>query len=145
MRQNTTMIIAGLFGTLYILFGVIMAVSGLQPDVAGMTGAYGIPPDIIGGLVLCVVGAVYLSALQRLVKRTGSGYAYLYVAMALSVIFGTVALLSLSAQGADVVLFGDREPWDPVQLVVPMIYLAILPASCLYYWGRRFIGDPSGD
>jgi hypothetical protein len=145
MASNTKSLFAGIFGILYILFGATEMISGLIPGIAGLTAPFLIPADIIGGLVLCVVGAVYLSALQRFTTGSGNGAAYLYVAMALSVIFGTVALLSLVAQGTDIHLFGDGEPWSPVALLVPMAYLAILPAAGLSRWGQSFAGDLLGD
>ncbi|HII97699.1 MAG TPA: hypothetical protein HA272_00170 [Methanoregula sp.] len=144
MASLTKNLFSGLFGILYLIFGVTETLAGLVPGIADLTTPFMIPADIIGGLVLCVVGAVYLAALQRFTAGSGNGSAYLYVAMALSVIFGIVALLSLAAQGTDIILFGN-EPWSPVALLVPMVYLAILPAAALSRWGRRFIGDLMGD
>lgn len=144
MAPNIKYLIAALFGILYLVFGVTELISALVPAIANLTAAVMIPADIIGGLVLCVVGAVYLAALQRFTTGSGTGPAYLYVAMALSAIFGAVALLSLAAQGTDLILFGD-EPWSPVTLLVPMVYLAIVPALGLSRWGRRFTGDLSGE
>lgn len=145
MKTNGKLIFTGLFGILYILFGITEILSGLIPGIADLTAAFLVPADIIGGLVLCVVGAIYFSALQRLAAGTGNGHAYLYVGMALSVIFGIVAFLSIAAQGADLVLFGDGEPWDPLSLLMPMAYLAILPAIALSRWGHRFTGDLIGE
>ena len=143
MVSLTKRIVAGIFGILYLTFGMTETLSGLVPWIADRAAAYLVPADIIGGLVLCIVGAVYLSALHRFVNGSGSGQAYLYVAMALSVIFGTVALLSRGALGADLLLFGDGEPWSPLALLVPMVWLAVLPAAGLSIWGRRFTGNPA--
>ena len=144
MTSNTKYMVAALFGILYLVFGITETLSGLVPGIADLTAPFMIPADIIGGLVLCVVGAVYLAALQRFTAGSGNGAAYLYVAMALSVIFGAVALLSLAAQGTDLILFGD-EPWSPLSLLVPMVWLAILPAAALSRWGRRFTGGLAGE
>lgn len=144
MAPDTKYLFAALFGILYLVFGVTELISALVPGIADLTTPFQVPADIIGGLALCVVAAVYLSALQRFTTGSGNGPAYLYVAMALSTIFGAVALLSLTAQGTDLILFGD-ESWNPVALLVPMVYLAIVPALGLSRWGRRFTGDLAGD
>ena len=145
MAPYTKYMFAATFGILYLIFGITETLSGLVPAITDITALFLIPADIIGGLVLCVVGAVYLFALQRFVTAAGNGSAYLYVAMALSVIFGTVAVLSLAAQGTDLALFGDGEPWSPVTLLVPMVWLGVMPAAALSRWGQRFIGDLMGD
>ncbi len=145
MASLTKPIFAGIFGILYLTFGVTETLSGLVPSITDQTAAIMVPADIIGGLVLCVVAAVYLAALYRFETGTGSGQAYLYVAMALSVIFGTVALLSRGAQGADLILFGDEEPWSPIALFVPMVWLAILPATGIVVWKGRFSGNLVGE
>lgn len=144
MASTTKHLVAAIFGILYLIAGITETLSGLSWGIADLTAPFLIPADIIGGLVLCVVGAVYLSALQRFSTGSGNGAAYLYVAMALSVIFGTVAILSLGAQGLDLLLFGD-EPWNPAALLVPMVYLAIVPALGLSRWGKRFSGDLTGE
>ncbi len=144
MASLTKNLFAGLFGILYLIFGVTELIAALVPGFADLAAAFLVPADIIGGLVLCVVGAVYLAALQRFTAGSGNGAAYLYVAMALSVIFGTVAVLSITAQGTDLILFSD-ESWSPITLLVPMVYLAILPAAALSRWGRRFTGELAGE
>ncbi len=135
---------AAVFGILYLLSGIVMILSAAIPYLAELTGPYLIPADPAAGFVLCVVGLVFLFACRRLAQGTANGHAFLYVGMALALIFGIVALLSLLAQGAEIVIFGDGEPWDPVQLLVPMVYLALVPAIGLYAWGREFISDLTG-
>jgi len=51
----------------------------------------------------------------------------------------------VKGEGADVLLFGEGEAWSPLQLAVPMPYLAIVPAVGLSFWGRKFTGDLAGD
>lgn len=144
MAVNAKVLFAGLFGILYLIAGITETLFGLIPEIAHLTAPVQVPADIIGGLVLIVVGAVYFAALQRFTTGSGNGTAYLYVAMALSVIFGTVAFLSLAAQGTDLILFGD-EPWSPLSLLVPMVWLAIVPAAGFSCWGQRFMGDLAGE
>jgi len=144
MTSSLKTTFSAIFGTLYWLSGLTMIISALVPALAESAGQFMIPADPAAGFVLCVVGTVFLFAYQRLTAGTGNGQAYLYVAMGLSLVFGIVALLSVLAVGADLVLFGDDESWDPVQILVPMVWLAILPAIGLYTWGRVFVGNLTG-
>jgi hypothetical protein len=135
---------AAVFGILYLLFGIGMILSAAVPYLAGFTGPYHLPADPAAGFVLCVVGMVFLFACRRLATDSANGYAFLYVGMALALIFGIVALLSLLAQGAEILVFGNGEPWDPLLMVVPMLYLAVVPTLGLYTWGRSFMSNLSG-
>jgi hypothetical protein len=144
MAAIEKVLFAAVFGVVYLLTGIVMIVSALVLPLADLAGTYLIPADPAAGFVLCVVGLVFLFACRSLSAGTGTGTAFLYVGMALALLFGIVALLSLMAQGAEIVIFGDGEPWDPVQLLVPMVYLALVPAIGLYAWGREFISDLTG-
>ncbi|PKG32435.1 hypothetical protein [Methanoregula sp.] len=135
---------AAVFGILYWLFGLTMILSALVPVLAEPAGQFMISADPAAGFVLCVVGTVFLFACRRLGADTAGGQAFLYVALGLALIFGIVALFSLLAVGADLVLFGDGEPWDPARVLGPMVWLALFPAAGLYAWGREFIGNLTG-
>jgi len=136
---------AALFGVLYLLSGCLMIASAGVPALAGMTAPYLIPADPAGGFVLCVVGAVFLFAWRELARGVAEGPAFLYTGMALSGIFGLVALLSCGAQGLQVLLFPDgEETWTWLRLVVPMLYLALVPTAGLLTWGRAFLNDLVG-
>lgn len=143
MTSTLKTVFSAIFGTLYWLFGLTMILSALVPALAEPAGQLMIPADPAAGFVLCVVGTVFLFAYRRLAAGTGNGQAYLYVAMGLSLVFGIVALLSILAVGADLVFFGG-EPWDPAQVLVPMVWLALFPAAGLYAWGREFVGNLTG-
>jgi hypothetical protein len=130
---------AGIFGILYFIFGITMAVSVIVPGIGGITEPFMIPADIIAGCVLCVVGAVYLSALCHFMRESGNGPAFLDVATMLSVIFGAVALLSRGTQGLDLLIFKEAA-WSPLSLLVPMVWLAILPGAVLLWQRQNFTG-----
>ncbi len=144
MASTTRTAFAVVFGILYWIFGISMIVSALIPGLGDLIGQYMIPTDPAAGFVLCVVGTVFLFAYRKLAGGTTNSQAFLFVGMGLSLVFGIVALLSLLAAGANLVLFGDGEPWNPVQVLVPMVWLALLPTIGLYVWGREFIGDLTG-
>jgi hypothetical protein len=144
MTSTVKLLFAALSGILYIAAGLAMIASALVPAVAELTAPIIIPPDPVGGFVLCVIGTVFIFAFRSLSAASSDGHAFLYVGMTLAVIFGTVALLSRGAQGVEVLIFGKGESWDPLQLAVPMLWLALLPAFGLFTWGRAFVNDLTG-
>jgi hypothetical protein len=145
MTFTSKLLFAAVFGLLYIAAGLTMIASALLPTVAKITSGIIIPPDPVGGFVLCVIGMVFIFAFCSLAAASADGHAFLYVGMALAVIFGTVALLSRGAQGVEILVFSEGEAWDPVQLVAPMLWLALIPAIGLATWGRVFVNDLAGE
>lgn len=144
MASFGKIIFAASFGILYLVFGIAMIASAAIPTLAELTGLYRIPTDPAGGFVLCVIGAVYVFACRELARTSADGPAFLIIGMILSVVFGMVALVSLGAQGIEVMIFGKGETWDPALLVVPMLYLAFGALAGLPAWGRAFLADLAG-
>ena len=144
MASKEKMIFAALFGILYMVLGIAMIASAAIPAIAELTGAYRIPAEPAGGFVLCVIGAVFVFACHELARNSADGPAFLIIGMVLSVVFGLVALISLGAQGIEVMIFGEGESWDPALLIVPMLYLAFGPVAGLFVWGRSFLADLAG-
>jgi len=145
MVFNAKTLVAALSRILYLIFGITMITSAAIPALAELTGPYLVPADPAGGFVLCVIGTVFLFACRELVAGSADGTAFLYTGMALSGIFGAVALISLGAEGIEVLLFSEgEESWAPIQLVVPMLYLALVPVAGLITWGRAFLSDLAG-
>lgn len=143
MTSTAKLLFAALLGILYIAAGLAMIASVLPP-VAELTSPFIIPSDPVGGFVLCVIGTVFIFAYRSLAAAASDGHAFLNVGMALAVIFGIVALLSRGAQGIEVLVFGEGETWNLIQLAVPMLWLALLPALGLLTWGRAFVNDLTG-
>ena len=138
------MAFTALFGILYLVFGIAMIVSVVIPAFGGLTGPAGIPSDPAGGFVLCVIGSIFLLAGRGISRTSAEGQAFLCVGMVLSTVFAVVALLSLGAQGIEIMIFEGGENWDPIRLLVPMLYLGIGPAAGLFVWGRAFLSDLAG-
>ncbi|MFA4861447.1 hypothetical protein [Methanoregula sp.] len=143
MAYSGKRIFAAVFGILYLAFGSVM-IGSVIPALDGLTGQAGIPSDPAAGFVLCVIGAVFLFAYRELSRTSADGPAFLIIGMVLSVVFAAVALLSLGVQGTGILLFGEGETWDPIRLLVPMLYLGIGPAAGLFVWGRAFLSDLAG-
>jgi len=144
MASRGKIIFAALFGILYPVFGLTMIASAVIPVLADLTGPYSIPADPAGGFVLCVIGAVFLFAVRELARASADGPAFLCIGMFLSVVFAAVAFISLGAQGIEIMIFGEGGTWDPLQLAVPMLYLAFGSLAGLSVWGRAFLSDLSG-
>jgi len=135
-------IFSWLVGFLYCLFGTLQILSALVPGVAGILAPYLISSDIVSGLVLWVIGAVFIVGAQEIHARIAGGEAFLYVGMLLSVAFGLIMLLDLGAVGIDTIFFGEaKATWSVSQMIVPMLYLAVFSLIGFAAWGRGFIAD----
>ncbi|MDP3564481.1 MAG: hypothetical protein Q8R70_08325 [Methanoregula sp.] len=144
MTSHVHINFAALYGNLYQDFVIAMIASAAIPTLAELIGAYRIPSDPAGGFVLCVIGAVFVFACRELARSSADGPAFLIIGMVLSVVFGIVALVSLGAQGIEIMIFGEGEIWDPALLIVPMLYLAFGSVAGLPAWGRAFLADLAG-
>jgi len=142
MTHSQKVIFSWIAGLLYGLFGVLQILSAIVPGLAGLLAPVFIPTDIASGFVLCVIGAVFIVGAQEIHARIAGGEAFLYVGMLLSVAFGLIMLLDLGAQGVDTALFGvEGSSWSLTQMIVPMLYLALLSLAGFAAWGRSFIRD----
>lgn len=84
-----------------------------------------IPHDIFGGVVLLVIGGVYLSSMRPLWEGQHEGLAGLLVGTSLALIFGTLYLLVMGANWLSYLL-GDLEEWRPLADFRPEIWLGPL-------------------
>jgi len=142
MPASAKVIFSWIVGLLYCLFGILQILSVIVPGLAGVLAPFLIPSDIASGFVLCVIGAVFIVGAQEIHARIAGGEAFLYVGMLLSVAFGLIMLLDLGAQGVDTILFGgEGASWSLTQMVVPLLYLALLSLAGFAAWGRSFIRD----
>ena len=106
-------------GSIYILTGIIYILSGL-----GFIISLPASNDIIGSIMLLIVGGVYIVGIQYLIDQRREGYAFTIVATALAtvlfvlhtIVFGTNALGSLL--GLD-----DWIEWVPLDSLSPGIWL----------------------
>jgi len=136
------MIFSWIIGLLYCLFGILQILSAIVTDLARVFSPFLIPSDIASGFVLCVIGAVFIAGAREMNARTVGGEAFLYVGMLLSVAFGLIMFLNLGAQGINTILFGGvGSSWSVMQMIVPMLYLAIPSLAGFAVWGHGFLQD----
>ena len=129
-----------LWGTLYLSIGSLQVLKGakLLPDDFMSTNL--IPPEIAGGPVLAVVGAIYLYGTIEFSKNSFEGKAYAYVGIILSILFGILYFLTFTANIINAwVLFAEGfEEWTPLVDFKPALYLGLLSLAIYAGWEKRF-------
>jgi hypothetical protein len=129
-----------LWGMLYLSIGSLQVLKGakLLPDDFLSTNL--IPPEIAGGLVLAVVGAIYLYGTIEFSKNSFEGKAYAYVGIILSILFGILYFLTFTADIINAwVLFAEGfEEWTPLVDFKPALYLGLLSLAIYAGWEKRF-------
>ena len=116
----------------------------LQNALFGLANALFIPPDVLGGLLLLVVGATFLSGAKELRMGIPEGVAYVYVGTLLSLTFAIVYLLTMSGNALEAFVLGceDFEDWTFLSDMRPAIYLAVLALPA--YLSRKTRFSPGG-
>jgi hypothetical protein len=136
MKNVTALLFATAMGISYLAFGV-MQVATVIPDLAVMAGTCAIPADPLGGLILCIIGLVFLMGTVSILSGKTEGDAFLFVGMLLSLGFGLIALLTIGAGWLDAVLFGEPGDWSASAVAVPMFYLSWGALGGYRAWGRH--------
>lgn len=140
MKEDGKKIFGLMAGVVYVIFGAIQAVVGLGYN-AGWIKAIFVPPDIVGGLILVLIGAVFLYGFKELNAGVNEGVAYIYVGILLALVFTAIYLLIMGADALEeYVIKGEGfEDWAPLHDMKPGIYLGILPFAGLLAW-RKSLG-----
>lgn len=109
-----------------LLLGLIYLGMGLAEALGKYVGIQlrFLPQDIFGGFVLVVIGGVYLSTVRILLQGYPEGLAGPLVGSGLALIFATLYLLVMAANGLSFVL-GDLERWEVLSDLRPGIWLAL--------------------
>lgn len=130
-----------LLGIMYVISGILQTLKGakLLPDDFISTNLF--PPELAGGLVLVVVGAVYLYGTLEFSKSSHEGRAYAYVGIVLSILFGIVYFLTFTADLINAwVLFAEGfEQWTPLNDFKPALYLGLLSVVVYAGWKKEFM------
>lgn len=139
-KENKGQMIFGLIvGILFIFFGFIQLIVGLGFG-SEITDAMFIPPDIIGALILILIGTIFLFGVKELNTGMSEGVAYIYVGIFLALLFLAIYLLIM---GADAIMTyiiesEDYEGWVPLDSMRPGIYLGIIPLIGFFIWRNKF-------
>lgn len=135
---NKEITFAALAGVLYTIFGIFQIAEGIGIQT-GMSDMLFIPGDILSGLCLLVLGAVFLYGLKEMLQGINAGVSFVYVGILMSLVFMAVYLLVMVGILLDsVIVPEDYEGWNIMEAFRPGIYLGILPLMGLLYWKDRF-------
>lgn len=125
-------IFAYLTSFLYIIFGAVQILKVFDA-VAFLEDLILVPEDLMGGLVLMVIGIVFLFGGRKYGNSANEGLSFLLVAGILGLFFSMVYSLILFADiaEAELLMNEDWDDWAMVDSIRPGIYLGILSAMHL--------------
>ncbi|UCC92930.1 MAG: hypothetical protein JSW25_09740 [Thermoplasmata archaeon] len=137
-------VLAFVTGGLYVVLGCLQVVAGL--GLAGdLERALLLGGGALDGLIMVVIGLVFVQGFRELRDGLHEGVAFVYVGILLSVFFLVVQLTQISASyiGAWTV-GGDWEGYSALDTVSPFLYLSPLALIGLLAWRRSFTLNPHG-
>ncbi|AAM06842.1 TPA: hypothetical protein HA338_16950 [Methanosarcina acetivorans] len=139
-KKKTLTYFTLLWGITYLVIGglQILKGAGLLPE--NFITANLLPPELAGGLVLVVIGAVYLYGTVELSNGSLEGRAYAYVGIVLSMLFGALYSLNFIADLINAwVLFAEGfEEWTPLVDFKPALYLGLISFVIYMGWENKF-------
>jgi hypothetical protein len=129
-------------GTLYAIFGLLEILVGwgefvgtgvplIQPiELAGVNV---VPPDVFGGIMLIIIGAVYLTGVGQQVQGEREGLSFLLVGSLLAAVFFVVYVVIMLANGVGYAFqFEDWLEWIWLDDLRPGIWLFLLALPGAY-------------
>jgi hypothetical protein len=133
---------SAVIGTLYAVFGLLEILVGWG-DLIGaevslippleLVGVNIIPPDVFGGIMLMIIGAVYFTGVKQQTEGKREGLSFLLVGSLLAVIFFGVYLAIMLANGVGYLFqFEDWLEWIWLDDLRPGIWLFILALPGTY-------------
>ena len=137
-------IFSGIAGGMYVLFGILQAAAGLGLG-DGWSRALLLGGGAIDGVIMVIIGLVFVQGNRELRSGLHEGVAFLYVGILLALFFLFVQLtqISVSYLGAWTV-GGEWEDYSAIDTVSPFLYLSVLPIVGLLVWRRGFTLAPRG-
>ena len=137
-------------GTLYAIFGVLEILVGWG-DLIGtgdpltspieLAGVNVVPADVFGGVMLIIIGVVYLTGVKLQAKGEREGLSFLFVGILLALIFFGVYMAIMLANGVGCVFqFEDWLEWIWLDDLRPGIWLFLLalPGTYLVFTKKKW-------
>jgi hypothetical protein len=128
-------IYAVFIGCVYLLFGMVQFLMSMGAEISIM-GPLRFDDNIFGGLIMVLIGAVFLFAMERLKWDENEGTAFLFSGIFLSLLFAGINLLILCSRLLTALLEGGQ--LDLLSGINPIIYLGSLTLIGLYVWRENF-------
>lgn len=154
MSSKGKMLFALIMGCGYALIGMIQSVTGILKALSEASGsAYTghvladilfIPPDIIAGIILILIGSVFLYGASEIRSGVREGIAYIYVGILLSLIFAGIYVLAATGDLLEAYLLKNEDyiGWSVLDALRPEIYLGVLSLLTYLKWKDSFeVGD----
>ncbi|AGB49019.1 hypothetical protein Metho_0770 [Methanomethylovorans hollandica DSM 15978] len=140
---------AFLNGFLYVLAGSIQLVFSLltmfnlcsvNSFENGLIGILFAPSDLMGSLILVLIGSVFIYGLMEMRNGLDEGIAYVYVGILISLLFAMVYVLVIAGNWMEMYLLNVPQIsyWDILYDLRPAIYLGILPLCGYLIWKKEF-------
>ena len=129
-----------LWGATYLGIGGLQVMKGTGLLPHDFISASLFPPAVAGGLVLAIVGAVYLHGTVEFSKGSFEGKAYVYVGIVLSLLFGALYLLTFIADvvNARVLSADGFEQWTLLSGIKPALCLGLISLAVYTAEGKTF-------
>jgi len=139
---TTIAVYSFVIGILYAIFGILEILVGwgdfvgtgvpiIQPiELAGVNV---VPPDVFGGIMLIIIGAVYLTGVRQQAKAEREALSFLLVGSLLAAVFFVVYVVIMLANGVGYVFqFEDWLEWIWLDDLRPGIWLFLLALPGAY-------------
>jgi hypothetical protein len=131
-------------GALHLVLGALQLAAGL-----GLRGRWSevllLAGGVPAGLVLLLVGAVFLQGHRELSRDLREGVAFVYMGILIALFFTLLELAEIGASylGA-LTLGGDYAGYSPLDTITPVLYLSPLTLAGLWTWRGGFTLTPRG-
>lgn len=129
---------AGLIGSFNIVFGLLEMINGF-----GLTDLYSIPSDVVGGLMLILIGSIFLRGITELSQAKISGISYILVGGLMTITYIWINILILGAKWIEFLLKKEEfTNWSWQHSFKPEIWflsVLIIPALLFLHTHKKTI------
>lgn len=158
--NNDKLFFASLTGGLYLIVGIMQFIFSLfsishiyatNDIISSIFDFFLTKADPIGGLILILIGSIFLYGVMELRQGIQEGIAFVYVGILIALIFTIIYGLVATANWMEVSIFHDPEmiEWTLKEDIKPGLYLGILPLTGYILWKKEFkkmqIGGDNND
>ena len=139
-NENKGKMVFGLIvGLIYTIFAILQILNGFGLGFDFMDTLM-IPADVFGGLVLLVIGSIFIYGFKEMNAGINEGVAFVYFGILMSLVFVAIYLAIMGADALSWYGLGleDLEGWTPLDDVNPGLYLGLLSILGLLAWKDKF-------
>jgi hypothetical protein len=142
--MRTKEVFAFVTGGLYVLFGALQSMAGLGLR-GGWSEALFLGGGAMDGIIMVVIGLVFLQGHRELRSGLHEGVAFVYVGILLAMFFLVVQATQITASYlGSWTVGGDWEGYSALDTVSPFLYLSPLSLAGILAWKGGFTLNPRG-